>query len=745
MSTNSSQYQTQSWRLWVIYGVVGLVMGSLLFRLISLQVVQGTDWFDQAVENYTTTESIAPARGIIYDRNGYILAGNVASYSVVITPADLPDSDADIQNIYRELSELVDVPASQGTIEDAKLVAECVPGPGISQLVALGESLAPYRPVKVACDVDEETARMVREKAVDWPGVSIQIDPIRDYPTSSLTANVVGFLGPIPASLEEVYRDRGFIPNRDKIGYAGVEAALDEILLGTPGRRTVEVDVAGQELRNLEPPVAPVPGNNIRLTIDTRLQSAAEAVLLTEIKSWNDYYGRIRISSGVIIAMNPKTGEILAMVTYPTYENNRMARFIPAYYYDQLSQDPRRPLLNNAIQAEYPPGSVFKISTATGAINEGVVRLGQEIFAPGQLLLCEKFSPNDPCTDNNTRPFVDWIFDTNPDGFGIIDFYRCIAYSSNVCFYKLGGGYEDEIKEGLGIFRLGEYARAIGYGQRSGIELIGEQDGLIPSPQWKRINQGENWSTGDTYIASVGQGYVLATPLQVLMSGATIANNGKLMQPTIVRDATDSEGKIMEMWFNPDDFSVWVPNEATGGRGNVSQSWRNIGNGDVADQLPEGTYRISPFIPNIKWDTTIDPVIEAYSCDQGYCDKTGEKKIVQPSSIQAVQTGMRMAITEPRGTLNKIFSGFPIAVAGKTGTAEYCDDVALEANRCQFGQWPTHAWTLAYAPFDDPEIIILAFAYNGGEGASVAAPMVARVMEAYFEIKAIDIAQSEGG
>jgi len=206
-STTPSRYLTIPWRLWVVYGVVILVMGSLLFRLINLQVIQETDWLDQAIENYTTTESIAPARGIIYDRNGSILAGNIASYSVVIIPAELPDSDADIQNIYRELSILIDVPATQGTIDDAKLVAECVPGPGIAQLVALGDSLAPYRPVKVACDVDEKIARMVREKAVDWPGVSVEIDPIRDYPTGSLTANVVGFLGPIPASLEEEYRE----------------------------------------------------------------------------------------------------------------------------------------------------------------------------------------------------------------------------------------------------------------------------------------------------------------------------------------------------------------------------------------------------------------------------------------------------------------------------------------------------------------------------------------------------------
>ena len=160
--------------------------------------------------------------------------------------------------------------------------------------------------------------------------------------------------------------------------------------------------------------------------------------------------GNIRISSGVVIAMNPKTGEILAMVSYPSYENNRFARIIPAYYYEQLSQDPRHPLLNNAISAEFPPGSVFKLSTATGAINEGVVDLNKIIDAPGKLELCEKFNPNDLCTELNTRPFVDHIYEKKPEGFGPIDFLHCIAYSSNVCFYKLGGGYEDEIKQGLG-------------------------------------------------------------------------------------------------------------------------------------------------------------------------------------------------------------------------------------------------------------------------------------------------------
>jgi penicillin-binding protein 2 len=475
---------------------------------------------------------------------------------------------------------------------------------------------------------------------------------------------------------------------------------------------------------------------------------------LDEINIWNTFFGTLRISSGVVIAMNPKTGEIMAMVTYPTFENNRMARFIPGHYYEQLSQDPRRPLVNNAISAELAPGSVYKLTTATGAINENVVELGEIVETPGRLVLCERFSPNDPCTDANSRPFVDWIYERNgvinEAGFGALDFHRCIAYSSNVCFYKLGGGYENEIEEGLGIFRLGEYARALGYGERSGIQLPGEEDGLVPSPQWKRINTGENWSTGDTYIASVGQGYVLGTPLQVLMSGATIANRGKLMQPTVVREVQDDEGRVVPMWFDPQTFSLYEVRNVVDREGATRDMWVNtVDPTETYLSPPEGSYQISPFTANMKWDITQDPLIQEWSCEAGYCDLTGNVKTVAPSSVEAVRTGMRMAVTEdPSGTLFRVFNElFPldVAVAGKTGTAEYCDDVAREANRCQFGAWPTHAWTLAYAPHDDPEIIVIAFAYNGGEGGSVAAPIVARVLQAYFEIKSIDIAQGPGG
>ena len=711
----------QRWRFLIIYILMGLTAILFLGRLFTLQIMEGASYQTQAVENYTKEISVAPPRGIIYDRNGYILARNIASYNVVITPAKLPNDTADIQGIYRALSELTGVPVSHGTVDDAKLLEACTEGPGIMQWVELGASNAPYSPVKVACNIDTATAMIVRERAVGWPGVSLEIEPVRDYPTGSLTADVIGFLGPIPARVANQYLSLGFLSGRDKVGYAGVEASMDDVLIGTPGKRVVEVDVAGQELRNLEPPVPAQAGDNLMLTIDTRLQAAAEAALVTSINSWTTYYGYERITSGAVIALNPKTGEILAMVSYPTYENNRLARIIPAYYYQQLSQDPRHPLLNATISAEYPPGSTFKLSAATGALNEGIVSLTQIIQTPGQITLCEKYSPTDICTDANSRPFRDWIYDINgvinPEGFVRLDFLHCIAYSSNVCFYKVGGGYPGEIPEGLDIQRLKEYATALGYNQPSGIELPGESSGLIPDPTWKRRYRGENWSTGDTYIATVGQGFVLATPLQVAMSASTVANNGKLMQPTIIKGIQDSQGNLVTKWYNSDQTVTDLP---TG----------------------SGSRQISPFLPTAKWDITLDPIIKDYTCSGGYCDPTGRMKTVQPWVIQKVQEGMRLAVMDPRGTLNENYSfhNYPIAVAGKTGTAEYCDDVAMAENRCSFGNWPTHSWTVAYAPYDDPEIVILAFCYNGGEGGVVAAPIVKKVMDAYFELKSIDIA-----
>jgi penicillin-binding protein 2 len=379
--------------------------------------------------------------------------------------------------------------------------------------------------------------------------------------------------------------------------------------------------------------------------------------------------------------MDPRSGEILAMVSWPTYENNRFSRFIPAYYYEQLVADATHPLVNNAVGAEIPVGSVFKLVTAVGILNEGVVTPGQIIQTPSQITVTERFFEGET---GRARDFVDW----NEAGFGQLNFVGGLANSSNVYFYKVGGGYQEEVPEGLGICRLGTYARALGYTEPLGIEQPYETDGLMPDPTWKRRTQGENWSTGDTYITSVGQGFVLASPLQILMSAATIANDGVQMRPTLLREIVDGNGNLVQ-----------------------------------------------EFEPEVRWDITTDPLIEKYENPSGIgaCRPTGEVVTVEPWVVEMVQQGMRGAVQF--GTLQEEFAEVTFSSAGKTGTAEYCDETAFSKNLCQYGNWPSHAWTLAYAPYDEPEIAVIAFVYNGKEGATVAAPIVRQVLEAYFAIK----------
>jgi penicillin-binding protein 2 len=685
-----------TWRI-ILFGII-LVAVFLIYtgRLFNLQVLQYSSWLAKANNNRTHEINLPTTRGMIYDRNGFVLARNIPSYNVVITPAYLPDDTGEVQNIYRAISDLTGIPVNRGEVTSDNPYVPCISDHGITQIVTYGETTAPYESVKIACDVKQQIALTIQENAAKWPGVGVDVVPVRDYPTGSLTASIIGFLGPIPANQEDYYRSMGFVPNRDKVGYAGVELSFQNLLAGVNGHRVVEWDIAGQILNDLVPPVTPTPGSSVVLTIDSRLQQAVQSILIDEINDWNTTLGEERMTSGAVIAMNPQTGEILALVNYPTYENNRMARIIPSYYYEQLLADKRNPLLNLAVGAELPAGSVFKLVTATGGLNEGVVTPDEIIKTPGKITVTERYYANDP---GKPRDFIDWIYKTTPEGFGQLDFVHAIANSSNVYFYKVGGGYQDEVNPGLGICRLGTYARALGYGTPDAsaglpigyktpeIELPDVASGLIPDPTWKRINQGESWSTGDTYISSVGQGYDLASPLQVLMSAATVANGGKLMAPTLLYEVRDSDGNV-----------------------------------------------IQPFVPHMRWDLTVDPVIQVYEDNtiRG-CQPTGEMKTVQPWVFDEIRTGMRLAVLE--GTLKKEFANVSIAAAGKTGTAEYCDEFAKAKNLCEPGNWPSHAWTVAFAPYENPEIAVVAFVYNGQEGSTVAGPIVRRVLEAYFELK----------
>jgi penicillin-binding protein 2 len=696
-------------RLRLTYVIILALLVFYTGRLFVLQVVQGEQYLLQADENRFITVNEPAPRGVIYDRNGFQLVRNIPSFNVAITPALLPESEAEQDAIFQRIADLTGVPLNQ----EGPPAAPCVPGRGILQLVEEGQTNRPYDAWPVACDVDEITARILREEQVDLPGVSVVAVPIRDYTTGSLTAAIIGYLGPIPANLQDYYEDEGLVADRDKIGYAGIEVGplfgpegmYNDLLAGQNGEKRIERDVAGQQLREVGVVTQPVPGNSLRLTIDTRLQSAAEAALLSRMEFINRFAGEERTPLGVVIAMNPQTGEILAMVSMPTYENNRFARFIPQDYYLQLEEDDRgKPLINHAIAGEFPPGSTFKMVTAIGALNEGIITPERQLFDPGLITITNRYFPNDP---GKAKDFVCW----KEDGHGLIDFTHGVAQSCNVYFYKIGGGFEDEIEEGLGVDGINIYAPALGYGAPLGVDLPGEQDGLIPDEDWKRITLGEGWSTGDTYNTVVGQGFVSATPLQVLTSIVTLANGGRVMWPHIVQEVLDGEGNIIQQ-FEP--CVLW----------------------DIADGVITPVDEIGANCPTMPPELR-DLVISSRA-DSGI----GTPDVnVDPWVIELAQEGMLLVTTE--GTAAGYAELETISSAGKTGTGEFCDTVAFNQGLCIPGEWPTHSWYVAYAPFENPEIAVLAFVYNGGEGAVTAGPVVRQVLEAYFSLKAIDVARVE--
>jgi penicillin-binding protein 2 len=699
-----------SLRMAVTYAVMAGIGIAFVAQLFSLQIVQGTSYLEAARENRITNIRLPAARGVIYDRNGSLLVRNLPSYNVLVTPEYLPDSEAEVEAIYARLSALTGVPVVTSVKTPG---ARCLDERGIRQLVEERASIAPYEAWPVACNVGETVARIIREQQVDMPGVSIEAQPVRDYTTGALASAILGYMGPIPDSLKDTYEALGFVVDRDRIGYAGIEAAYQTLLAGSNGFKQVEEDVAGNPLREVGEVKQPTPGYSLRLTIDTRLQAAADTALRNQMEFVNRYAGEVRTPLGAVIAMNPQTGEILALTTLPTYDSTRFTPNIPLDYYEELIGDTRgKPLVDHAISSTFPPGSTFKLVTSVGALNEGVIDPNARIFDPGKITIHNAYYPNDPGQDKD-------FFCHDRAGHGWVDFLHALAFSCNVYFYEVGGGFPNGPMRpgGLGIDDLYRYAHALGYGFPLGLDLPAEEGGLIPSKDWKRITLGESWSTGDTYNTATGQGYVLATPLQVLTAAATIGNNGKVMWPHLVDEVLDGEGNVVKqiepcvMWDLLD--GVVTPVDEIGSCRDLPTS--------ITDQLES-----RPFTPDLD---------------------------VKPAVIELVREGMRMVVaynengrTGTAYNYARIGARQPsdpelISSAGKTGTGEFCDEVASEKGLCVPGAWPSHAWYVAFAPYENPEIAVIAFVYNGTEGAVTSGPIVRQVLEAYFNLKAIDAAR----
>jgi penicillin-binding protein 2 len=484
--------------------LIFFVFGVLTLQLARMQLVNGEEYRQRAENNRLRQVPIMPARGLIYDRNGVPLVENAPSFAAAVVPADIPSGQE--LRIGIALQEVTGVPA----------------GETVARIEERRRSNDPFTPAIIKEGLSDEAAFSLREMLAALPGVRVVIEPQRRYFEGELLSHVLGFVGPIYAEDYDRLAPAGYQLN-DRVGRAGIEVTYENFLRGALGTKAVETDASGREIQVLgETPATP--GHNLVLSIDVEMQRKVEEFVRA---------GMGASANAAAIVVNVKTGEILSLVSLPNYNSNAFSGDIDEAALASYSVDPAKPMLNHAISEMYPPGSTFKLITGLGALQDGVATANTQIFSPGYLEI-----PN-PYLPGTADRFRDWRGD-----LGTMNFYRGIAMSSNVYFYYLSGGYESSTQSfrGLGATRLAQWARNFGLGEASGIDLPGESEGLVPDPQWKQQTIGESWLLGDTYNYGIGQGYVSATPIQVLMVTAAIANGGNLLVPHLVKELRDGNG-----------------------------------------------------------------------------------------------------------------------------------------------------------------------------------------------------------
>ena len=504
------------------FGLLVIVLfGILTIQLARLQLVNGDKYEARAETNRLRQEAILPTRGLIYDSTGQPLVQNRASFAAAVVAADIPDVDT-----------TGEVPACRDRCLDITIALQNFTGVPAGEIQATilerSESNDPFTPVVIEDNLSEETAFALREKLAVLPGVRVVVEPIREYRESVLLSHILGFVGPVDD--EEFTRlEAAGYQFDDRIGKAGVEYTYESILRGSPGTRYVETDASGREIQVLQEEPAQA-GLNIVLSIDMELQRQVEQFVLEGM-------GESKNAAAIVIDVN--TGDILSLVSVPNYDSNIFSGEVDDEALQQLLDNPARPMLNHAIAEMYAPGSTFKQITGSAALQEGVANAGTEIFSPGYLDVENEY------IEGEFDRFRDWRSD-----LGTMNFYRGLAMSSDVYFYYLAGGYieDDELVfRGLGEERLAGWARRFGLGEPTGIDLPGESPGLVPDGEWKEETFGEGWLLGDTYNFGIGQGYVAATPLQMVLVTAAIANGGDVLIPHVVKELTNANGDTVPL------------------------------------------------------------------------------------------------------------------------------------------------------------------------------------------------------
>ena len=467
--------------------IVAILTFVLVGRLVHLQIVKHQHFTTLSENNRVKIVPIAPTRGLIFDRNGEILAQNLPTYGLEVVPEVVDDVDS----LITELREIIEITDAD---EDEFLAA-----------------LARKRrfekvPLRLRLD-DREVARFAVNRH-RFPGVDIGARLTRNYPHGELGVHLVGYVGRInKRELDRI--DQADYRGTSHIGKTGIEASHEDWLHGRVGYQRVETNAQGRILRVLERH-APIPGRNLFLTMDAELQRTAETALGDE--------------NGAIVAIEPMTGAVLAMASNPGFDPNLFARGIDVEAYRSLQRSPERPLFNRAINGQYPPGSTIKPFVGLAGLERNISHTRGESWCPGWFRL-----------PGGKRRYRDW----KKYGHGRIGLHDAIVQSCDVFFYELALA--------LGIDRIHEYLSGFGFGERTGIMLGGESRGLMPSRTWKRSARGQPWFPGETVITGIGQGYMLATPLQLASATAAFATRGMRLRPKVVDRAVDpASGEIEE-------------------------------------------------------------------------------------------------------------------------------------------------------------------------------------------------------
>ncbi len=491
--------------LYIVMSLAGIV---LIVKLFSLQLVQGGKFLILAEGNRLRVQTILAPRGHIIDRTGSVLARNTASFSLVATPIDLPKT-----NLDDEISQLAQLLHIDETVIRDKL-----------------KNYDPrsFQPIVLKQDVAQQDSILFETHAQEFPGFSVDSIPIREYPSAKAFSHTLGYSGIV--SDEEFSRlaSVGYEPN-DFIGKAGIEESYEQYLRGINGQEQVEVDASGRPVKILGS-IEPQPGNVVQLNINQGLQQ-------TLYDSFEKNSPRVK---GAAVALNPKTGEVLALLSLPGYDSNLFAHGISQTDYQKLTSDPLLPLFNRSVSGTYPPGSTSKMINAAAALQEGIVTANTVINDDGVIVVPNQFNPN------QSFLFRGW----KPQGLGPMTVRSAIAQSSDIYFYTTAGGQTGTGIDGLGAEKLAEYYRKFGLGNALGIDLQGEKAGLVPDPAWKERYFKDDpilsqWYLGDTYHIGIGQGDMLVTPLQVAQWTAVIANNGVGYKPTLLKQVVDQSGKVV--------------------------------------------------------------------------------------------------------------------------------------------------------------------------------------------------------